>query len=229
MNTPGYESLAAVLQRAYDQAASGKGAERHACSRPFTEQPMQSISDLLGSHTGLLYQAMKKIQESERMDIDAATRELLGAINYVAGAIIFIEARRPEIKAIDWAGIEQAQNVGKMAMAARKVNPLNTVADEPRSLLSAEQYILAQRNLHQQVNDLVSRRCSSAHTAWVCCDIGLHIPLSDPCPRCGKQASDIASEGVPFAHWLCHHGLPGVPGKPIPIGEACPTCFAVHN
>lgn len=101
MNTPGYESLAAVLQRAYDQAAKGKGAERHAVSRPFTEQPMQSISGLLGSPDGLLYQAMKKVQESKRLDKDAGVRELLGAVNYLAGAIIFIEAgsERPVLDA----------------------------------------------------------------------------------------------------------------------------------
>ena len=93
MNTPGYESLSLVLPRAYNQAAQGKGAERHACNRPFTEQPMQSISELLGSETGLLYQAMKKIQESQRLDQDAAIRELLGAINYLAGAIIFKEGK----------------------------------------------------------------------------------------------------------------------------------------
>lgn len=93
--TPGYESLADVLARAYDQAAAGKGAQRHACDRPFTEQPMQAISSLLGSKDGLLYQAMKKIQESQRMDKDAAIRELLGAINYIAGAVIWMEAERP--------------------------------------------------------------------------------------------------------------------------------------
>ncbi len=95
MNTPGYESLANVLQRAYDQDAQGKGAERHANSLPFDKQPMQSLSTLLGDHTGLLYQAMKKIQESTRMDKDAAVRELLGAINYCAGAVIFLEAGVP--------------------------------------------------------------------------------------------------------------------------------------
>lgn len=94
-STPGYESLADVLARAYEQAAAGKGAQRHACNRPFTQQPMQTISSLLGSKDGLLYQAMKKIQESQRMDQDAAIRELLGAINYIAGAVIWMEAERP--------------------------------------------------------------------------------------------------------------------------------------
>ena len=28
MNTPGYDKLAAVLQRAFDQAANGKGKDR---------------------------------------------------------------------------------------------------------------------------------------------------------------------------------------------------------
>jgi len=89
--TKDYESLAAVLNRAFDQAANGKGAERHAVSLPFDEQPMQSISSLVGSHTGLLYQAIKKTQESVRLPHDRAIAELLGAINYLAGAIIYLE------------------------------------------------------------------------------------------------------------------------------------------
>lgn len=92
-NNDGYHALSDVLARAYEQAAKGKGAVRHADGRPFTEQPMQTISELLGTHEGLLYQAMKKIQESNRMDKDAAIRELLGAINYLAGAIIFLERK----------------------------------------------------------------------------------------------------------------------------------------
>ncbi len=90
-NNDDYHSLSSVLARAYEQAAKGKGAVRHADGRPFDEQPMQTISELLGSHQGLLYQAMKKIQESNRLDKDAAILELLGAINYIAGAIVFLE------------------------------------------------------------------------------------------------------------------------------------------
>lgn len=90
-NNDNYHALTNVLARAYEQAAKGKGAERHADGRPFTEQPMQTISELLGTHEGLLYQAMKKIQESNRLEKDPAIRELLGAINYLAGAIIFLE------------------------------------------------------------------------------------------------------------------------------------------
>ena len=87
MNIEGYEQLAAVLQDAYDQAAKGKGAARHGTGKPFHEQPMQDLIRLYGPGFAL-GQAAKKMQESQRMDRDAAERELLGAIVYIAGAII---------------------------------------------------------------------------------------------------------------------------------------------
>lgn len=87
MNVEGYEQLATVLQDAYDQAAKGKGAARHGTGKPFHEQPMQDLIRLYGPGFAL-GQAGKKMQESQRMDRDAAERELLGAIVYIAGAII---------------------------------------------------------------------------------------------------------------------------------------------
>lgn len=86
----GYEKLAEVLRRAFDQAATGKGNVRHANGLPFDKQPMQ---DLMRAHgvgfaTG---QAAKKLQESHGLQREAAIRELLGAIVYTAGAIIFLE------------------------------------------------------------------------------------------------------------------------------------------
>lgn len=90
MEVPGYERLADVLQRAYDQAAVGKGKERHAQGLPFHEQPMQRMSDLYG--VGFtLGQAAKKSQESQRLPHDRAITELLGAINYLAGAVVYLE------------------------------------------------------------------------------------------------------------------------------------------
>lgn len=86
----GYETLSAVLIRAYEQAACGKGRDRHASVLPFHEQPMQRIEALVGGGF-CAGQAIKKIQESGRMDRDAAVRELLGAINYIAGNIIALE------------------------------------------------------------------------------------------------------------------------------------------
>ncbi len=90
-STPYFE-LARVLGLALQQASKGKGAERHAQGQRFENQPMLEISRMLnGSPIGCMYQAMKKTQEASRMDVDAAQRELLGAINYLAGAYLLLE------------------------------------------------------------------------------------------------------------------------------------------
>lgn len=88
---PGFERLAAVLYQAYSQAAFGKGKERHANGKPFHEQPMQDLIRLngLGFAVG---QACKKSTEalnfaSKQKSID----EMLGAIVYLAGAVISLE------------------------------------------------------------------------------------------------------------------------------------------
>lgn len=85
-----YACLQEILSRAYEQAASGKGSQRHAQGQPFFEQPMQKLIDLYGVGFAL-GQAGKKMQESQRLDKDAGVRELLGAIVYIAGAIISME------------------------------------------------------------------------------------------------------------------------------------------
>lgn len=89
-DAPGYECLRRTLDDAYEQAAYGKGAERHGNSHPFDRQPMQHlISDHgLGFATG---QAAKKASEALGMDHGAARRELLGAIVYLAGAIVWMD------------------------------------------------------------------------------------------------------------------------------------------
>lgn len=88
---PAYASLGLVLTRAYAQAATGKGAERHGQGQPFERQPMQDLIRLhgVGFATG---QASKKAQEALRLPRARAVAELLGAINYLAGAVIAIEA-----------------------------------------------------------------------------------------------------------------------------------------
>lgn len=97
MNVPGYTTLADILTRAYNQAAKGKGADRHANELPFDKQPMQTIAAKHGVGF-LLGQADKKIAEAHGMlrrdEQDKAVHELLGAINYVAGAILFTEAQK---------------------------------------------------------------------------------------------------------------------------------------
>lgn len=91
---PGYERLADVLARAYAQASVGKGAERHSRGEPFHEQVIIEGARRFGTGA-LLFQAYKKSEESQRLPKDAAVREILGAINYLAGAIIALEMQEP--------------------------------------------------------------------------------------------------------------------------------------
>ena len=86
----GYEALAYVLDKALNQAAHGKGKERHATGEPFDQQPICAITRRVGFGYPL-GQAEKKIEESQRLDTDAAVFELLGAINYLAAAVICLE------------------------------------------------------------------------------------------------------------------------------------------
>lgn len=91
MDVPGYESLAAVLSRAYMQSATGKGAERHAReNEPFDQQVILQGARRFG-HGALLFQAFKKSEESQRLPAPRAVAELLGAIVYLAAAVIAIE------------------------------------------------------------------------------------------------------------------------------------------
>lgn len=90
----GYEALTAVLEMAIDQAANGKGHERHADGRPFTDQPIMRETQAvgLGFPAG---QARKKILEAVRCcenNPERAVADLLGAINYTAAMVIAIQA-----------------------------------------------------------------------------------------------------------------------------------------
>lgn len=89
----GYEPLAAILSQALDQAQNGKGHERHAQGQPFDQQPMQKLIDLYGPGFAL-GQAAKKSQESQRLKYEPARAELLGAINYLAGAVIALDRKQ---------------------------------------------------------------------------------------------------------------------------------------
>lgn len=92
----GYESLRDVLDRAYAQASEGKGHERHAVGKPFDQQPMQELISLYGVGFAL-GQAAKKAQESQRLPAGHDVAELLGAINYLAGAVIALERDRQPV------------------------------------------------------------------------------------------------------------------------------------
>lgn len=88
---PGYEGLASVLQRALTQASMGKGSQRHARGgEAFERQVICEGARRFGTGS-LLFQAYKKAEESQRLDDERAVAELLGAINYLAAAVIVLE------------------------------------------------------------------------------------------------------------------------------------------
>lgn len=93
----GYDALRDVLRRAVEQAARGKGRERHAAAgEPFHEQQIVKLCVWSGSPGFAIGQACKKALESQRLDAGRAVAELLGAINYLAAAVI---VRELELKA----------------------------------------------------------------------------------------------------------------------------------
>lgn len=92
-----YSKLHQVLDLAFCQAAVGKGKDRHANGRPFDRQPIMELGRMVGVG-GPAFQAMKKLQEAVNMakrgEIDAAKRELLGAINYSAAAYLLLDEQQ---------------------------------------------------------------------------------------------------------------------------------------
>jgi hypothetical protein len=95
----GYDILHRIFHRAIDQAAFGKGKERHASGEPFEEQPICVVGRWVGIGAPL-GQAIKKSRESFRLlqikGPDAAIFELLGAMNWLAAAVIILEEIKRE-------------------------------------------------------------------------------------------------------------------------------------
>ena len=89
-----YDKLAGVLADALLQASNGKGKERHArYGERFEDQRMMRIARSIGPEF-LAGQATKKIEESMGMDDPRrSVHDLLGAINYVAGLVLFMRER----------------------------------------------------------------------------------------------------------------------------------------
>lgn len=92
------DALRRTLEAAYHQAMHGKGRARHGGGKPFEEQPIFTIAELLdGSIDGHLFQVIKKAQEASRMvkagQHEAARRELMGVIIYAAAAHMILEKR----------------------------------------------------------------------------------------------------------------------------------------
>lgn len=89
-----YAPLRRVLNEAFSQSSVGKGYERHANGKSFMSQPIMEITRMhgIGFSTG---QSAKKAQEAcgmvSRGEYEAAKRELLGAIVYIAAACLWVE------------------------------------------------------------------------------------------------------------------------------------------
>jgi len=85
--------LERIFTLALQQATNGKGSERHGKNvTDFTEQPWVSLAKVHG--TGFLTgQAQKKIMEAvankKEADYLWYEKEILGAINYLAMALIY--------------------------------------------------------------------------------------------------------------------------------------------
>lgn len=87
-----YAALKKVLNLAFAQASEGKGKERHASGEKFEEQPICQIQRGLGSADFALGQAIKKCYETHKLKHNPAKiAELLGAINYIAAAVIILQ------------------------------------------------------------------------------------------------------------------------------------------
>jgi hypothetical protein len=92
-----YQTLSAVLKRAFERASEGKGHKQHGSPEPFEQQRI--IADCLAMNDtkghALTAQIMKKAQEAHRgRGRVGATNELLDVIVYAAARIILLEMNR---------------------------------------------------------------------------------------------------------------------------------------
>ena len=89
-----YASLRKVLEEAVQQASAGKGKERHATEgERFEDQQIVQEGRWIGTNHGQIFQARKKAMESTRLPKERARAELLGAIVYLAAAVIILDEK----------------------------------------------------------------------------------------------------------------------------------------
>lgn len=87
-----YLPLLRTFLGALEQAAYGKGRERHANDLPFTEQPILTMARMLDSDAGLAQQVIKKTIETRSLPTkQARINELRGTLVYAAAMILFEE------------------------------------------------------------------------------------------------------------------------------------------
>lgn len=87
-----YLPLLRTFLGALEQAAYGKGRERHANDLPFTEQPILTMARMLDNDAGLAQQVIKKTVEARSLPTkQARINELRGTLVYAAAMILFEE------------------------------------------------------------------------------------------------------------------------------------------
>mgnify|MGYP005965246437 CR=1 FL=1 len=87
-----YLPLLRTFLGALEQAAYGKGRERHANDLPFVEQPILAVARMLNSDAGLAQQVIKKTNEARGLPTKhARIKELRGTLVYAAAMILFEE------------------------------------------------------------------------------------------------------------------------------------------
>lgn len=87
-----YLPLLRTFLGALEQAAYGKGRERHANDLPFVEQPILTMAHMLDSDAGLAQQVIKKTVEARSLPTKKARiNELRGTLVYAAAMILFEE------------------------------------------------------------------------------------------------------------------------------------------
>lgn len=88
-----YTNLVAAAHYAISQAIEGKGRDRHADNKSFDRQPLFTITELLGDGSGLAFQAIKKIQEAQRMSPEKAIQEYRGAVVYTLALLLYTNSK----------------------------------------------------------------------------------------------------------------------------------------
>jgi len=87
-----YKDYFQIVDEAFAVVATGKGKERHNPRKlPFSEQQIVKVNLALGSTHGLLYQIIKKADESSRLPHPMSRKELLDIINYGIAAVIVLD------------------------------------------------------------------------------------------------------------------------------------------
>jgi phage terminase large subunit GpA-like protein len=86
-----YAELQEVLDKAFERASNGKGAERHADDKPFCQQDICTEQIFLGQ-APIIYQIRKKAKETLRLKTNTGKiNEYLDIIVYAAAAIIMLQ------------------------------------------------------------------------------------------------------------------------------------------